>query len=219
MKKLIKKLLAPIAVSVAVLIPSISSAQEKPEQFNQKNYFSLGVGIYSGSGQEIQDIYGTFPRLRAGFGRDMSKNFRLEGALAYSKASGKPYTYSSGGWDYIDSKANISMLSLELLAKYVFRGKSVDFSIGGGLTSINLKEKVEIFGSIDGEFVQSSNEGSESAFGPVFVLGIDVPINKDRTTAVYGELSGRSAKIEGALGNDVEMGGTALDVGIRFNID
>ena len=129
MKGLIKKILTPIAVSAAVLLPNSASAQEKIGEFKQKSYISLGIGNYNVSGQEMHDIYGSFPRFRAGFGRDMSEQFRLEGALAYSETQGEPYLFVYGDWDNVGSSSGIHMLHLEALAKYMIRGKSVDFSI------------------------------------------------------------------------------------------
>lgn len=218
MKGLIKKILAPIVVSAAILIPNFASAQETQE-FKQKNYISAGIGAYNGTSQAIQDIYGTFPRFRASFGRDISEHFKLEGALAYLKKSGTPYVYTYGDVDAYDAAAEMSMLQIEALAKYVFRGKSLDFSIGGGLAMINAKEKIDMTIYYDGESESASAEGSKTAFGPVFILGADVPINKAKTTVFYVDLSGRSASVEGALGDKVDIGGGVIEVGVRFFMD
>jgi len=214
MKGLAKKLFLPLIVAGALALPKIANAQE--EEFKQKGWLGLGVGTYNGNSKEMKDVYGTITRFRISGCRDFSENFRFESALSYASKSGQPYEYVYGDAD-LSSSSKVSMFGVELLAKYAFRGSGADFFIGGGGTMIFFKEKLEMTLYYDGESESANAEVSKNVFGPILVLGVDIPVNKNKTTVLYGELSGRSAKIPGAFGKDVDIGGYALEVGIRFN--
>jgi hypothetical protein len=68
----------------------------------------------------------------------------------------------------------------------------------------------------------SSKDASETfkvaanAVGPLFIFGIDIPIDKEKTKNVYVEFSDRSAKFKWIFGDTLDMGGSSLDVGMRF---
>ena len=165
----------------------------------------------------MEDIYGTMTRFRVSGCRDFSRNFRFDIGLAYQKKDGQPYEFIYGDVESFESSSQISLLQLEFVPKYAFRGTSVDFFIGGGLAFISMKEKIELSAVIDGEYMHASDEVSKSAAGLILVLGVDVPVNQTKTTVLYAELSGRSAKIEGALGDELDIGGGVFEVGVRFN--
>ena len=185
--------------------------------FHQKGWLGVGIGMYNGSEETMKDIYGTMTRFRVSGCRDFSKNFRLDIGMAYQKKDGQPYEFYYGDVQNFESSSEISMLQSEFVAKYAHRGTSADFFVGGGLVFISFKESIEISAVINGQYMSASDEVSKSAVGLIFVLGVDFPVNQARTTVLYAELSGRSAKIEGALGNEVDIGGGVLEVGVRFN--
>jgi len=187
------------------------------QDFQQKGWLGVGIGMYSGSAQEMKDIYGTMTRFRASGCRDFSKNFRLEIGLAYQKKDGHPYEFIYGDVESFESSSEVSMLQSEFIAKYASRGTSADFFIGGGLVVFSFKERIEASAIIDGQYMSASDEVSKSAAGLMFIVGVDFPINETKTTVLYAELSGRSVKIEGALGDEIDIGGGVLEVGVRFN--
>ena len=213
MKGLLSKLVAPLVVAGAIAIPVVGSAQERKENFTPKNYISVGVGGYQGT-ESMQDMYGTIPRVRAAFGRDMSKNFRLEGAIAYGQKEGTPILIDP---DNIIAgfSLNIKLLQGEAIAQYVFPGESVRFKIGGGLSYISMTENL----SVSGGGQTASASGTFSAAGPLFLLGLDIPISTDKKKMLYFDISGRSAEITTDFQQKVDIGGGVFEVGIKFVVD
>ena len=205
-----------VVIFLFLFIFSSLFAQEKKEDFRPQSYFSIGVSSYDGKEEAMKDIYGKIPRFRASFGEDFSKEFKWESAIAYSKKSGDPYKWSIGG--DVEGDAEITLLHLEALIKYMIRGKILNLYIGGGLSYINAKE--ELSGRVywhSGGYDNLSANYDKSAFGHLFVVGIDKPINKDKTMLLYVEISNRSVKVKNDfLDSDIDTGGTSLEVGIRF---
>lgn len=216
MKNLAKKILAPAAIGLASLLPVSGFAKDKQDDFKPKTHLSVGIGAYQGSEQSMQDVYGTIPRLRGSFAREMSRNVSLEGALAFLKKDGTPYLY--GDIDNVSGSAEVQMIQLEALVKYVFGKKGARFYIGGGLTYIDFNEKLTLTAYIDGDYISESAEFNESAAGAVLLLGVNLPINQKETTFFYAELSGRSANINTDFGTQVDVGGGIIEGGIRFTI-
>lgn len=220
MRGLIKKLFTPLAVAGVMALPLSTNAQQNgKDEFKQKNYLSIGVGGYQGNAKSMQDIYGTIPRIRGVFEKEMSKNFTLGGAIAYLRKEGTPYIFTFGDVEDVNGSTEVQMLQLEGLAKYVFGKKGVRFYLGGGLTLIKFNEKLTLSGSFEGDYITKSAEANKTAIGPILILGLNIPINKDETTFIYGEASGSSVNINSDLGTKVDIGGGVFEVGVKFTIN
>ncbi len=214
MKGLVRKVLAPLAIAGTLFAssPDVYSQERAAEEFKPKTRFSIGVGAYS-SDKNLKEIYGNMPRVRGAISVDMSPNFTLEGGLAYLKKKGDPLIFNEG-FDSVTGTTEIEMAQLEGLAKYVFNGKSARFYAGGGLTAINVKEKLSLSATIDGDTFNESAEFTGSGAGLVLVLGVNVPMGK--SNLFYAELSGRSVGVSNDLGSQSEIGGGVVEVGVRF---
>ncbi|HEB46921.1 MAG TPA: porin family protein [Candidatus Pacearchaeota archaeon] len=217
MKGLVKKLLTPLAVVGALSMSAPVSAQNNQGEFTAQSSLSGGVGMYQFAEERAKNIYGSsIPIFSVGFGREISPNFAIEGSLSYLKAAGKPIILA-GQPDR--TGAEIQLTSLELVGKYTFDGEGARVYIGGGVSYTSANESIGA--SYSGTAI--SAEGTVSAVGPLIVLGVDIPLNDDETSVLYGELSGRSIKIGTEIPGEVlpgaekaDIGGGALKAGIRF---
>lgn len=171
MKGLIKKVLAPLAVAGTLFATNLASAEIKP-------FVSISIGGYNGFSQS-NTHYGSMFRIKGAAGLDLSKNFRIEGALTYM--------------DY-KFKDNLNVLVGEAVVYGMTQTESVNIRAGIGLCAY-------------GENVNGKDK--KTAIGPALVLvGIDKPINKKTDLYVDIGISIYSIITEGTLrgGNSFDMG-------------
>lgn len=216
MKNLIKKLLFPIVISSQFLLPAFSFAKEKPEKKYKSNFYIGGsIGVYQGT-EDMKNIYGNMLKLRGNIGLDLLKNFRLEGALFYITDERGPVLHiNSYGVEDMEIKSKIGIAGFEALANFLIPVKWPVFRLGAGLTFMRTTEEVSL-SPLSLEDSSETLKASANAVGPLFIFGIDVPINKEKTKNVYVEFSDRSAKFKWIFGDTLDMGGSSLDVGMRF---
>lgn len=216
MKNLIKKLLFPIVISSQFLLPAFSFAKEKPEKKYKSNFYIGGsIGVYQGT-EDMKNIYVNMLKLRGNVGLDLHKNFRLEGALFYITDKRGPVLHTNSyGVEDMEVKSKIGIVGFEALANYLIPVKWPVFRLGAGLTFMRTIEKTS-FLPLSSKDAPETFKASANAVGPLFIFGVDVPIDKEKTKNVYVEFSDRSARFKWIFGDTLDMGGSSLDVGMRF---
>ncbi|MBU2503672.1 MAG: hypothetical protein KJ879_01295 [Nanoarchaeota archaeon] len=156
MKGLARKLIAPVLIGGASLLPLSSHAQKTQEKFVPHTYWAGEAMLYADDDSNIQDRYK--PILGGGgrMFRDINPNFRWE--LAAGIYSGK------GDFRVGDTNANgsLTMVFFEGITRYQ---QEDGFFFGAGPILLNARERVSIPG-----FVGSD---SGSGLGGVVGAGID----------------------------------------------
>lgn len=208
MKKIFAFLLVAASTALFVSVQPV---------YAQENYFFGGIGSFQPTDEAMGNIYGSMIKPRVGFFRQQSKNFGWELAVGGMSKSGIPVIYSEG-FDYVEGSCEVKLFQFEAIAKYIFNGDKTRFYAGGGLTYIQMSETITMTAWYEGESETVSGQGDFSAIGAVVVFGIDIPVNQLQTTKLFIQLSGSSAITQRQYGGDIDLGGGALEAGVRFKI-
>ena len=152
--------------------------EEQKEEFFFKPYAAAGGGCYIWANKPFQDMYGITPRVRGRIGAEISKNARFELAASYSSKDGTPYTTKN--LDPTDYVINMTTIQIEALAHYLIPSEDFVFYVGGGLTAIRLKESIAYANEPKNNKIVEKTVG-----GPVLNLGLDIPLNKEKTINLY----------------------------------
>ncbi len=230
MKKLIKKVLGPLAPLLFAGSLFVASPQPSFTETSEFN-FSGGVGVFNFQDEIAQEVYGVFPRIRVGLGYSPTKinqeiKGRMEGGvdLMYASKKGQPLEDTEGDIN-LDSSSRFSIFTIRPTVKYYF-GEQDEISLYLGLSFpwSSANEKIEIPA---GYFESATAKVTMSGMGFEVLAGIHAPINESLSFFLEGaynntnyelksiELNGESWELEETEKNKLK--GLSLEVGLKKN--
>jgi len=230
MKNLIKKILKPLtplifAGSLFVANPQPSSAETSG--FN----ISGGVGGFNLK-NDPQEIYGIFPRFKAGIGYSPEKidqhiSGRIECGVdvIYATRKGQPIEYTEG-MD-MDSSCRLSKITIQPRIAYYFNEKDkVSPYVGLTVPYVFATEEITATEHYYGEVESVTAKVKSRGMGIGGIVGINAPIRENLSFYAEGsysrvnvkpkeiEINGESWEVEAM--EKVNVGGLALDVGVKY---
>lgn len=218
---LVKKLLAPIILSAALILPSVSAAQTKSDEAPSRDIqISLGAGLFNWNESYIEYCYNSdILTYRGGATIGLTPNVRLFAGAGYFNQSGDLDRLKGDSFGTLmGGSSSIEAKTFEAQLQYVIKTPQLNIFAGAGYSSTSLHEIVNM-DILDWDGMYSFNyDESRSASSPVFSVGVELPFGKDGRNMLYGQYSTRKAEVDDGLGGTVDSGGSILEAGIRFKL-
>lgn len=192
MNKFLKKLFLPLILGSSLLFSPIHVSSEELSKRDSKAYLEASIGPYIGVSSNMLRKHSFMWKFRAGVGVNLFEKFKLGAAYTFLTKDGIYQTNSEG---------------LEAIAYYAPpSNKRFNFHVGAGITLTAILENTS-----------GNNMRREISAGPLFIIGLDVPTNKEKINAneFYTDLSFRYL----GANRELDVGGFSLDFGARFKLD
>ena len=212
MRKLIIALFIILFAIPAIGAESDTTTWRQPET----GAIMVGASVgYAGWAEEhFDDIYGSSPYFKLMGGFWLSSHITAELGVSWRKGDADVMEYGDlTGFDY-GGKMNCQ--TYDIIGRYNFTSAKGVIFLGGGFRKVVFEEHLWISG-----YGESLDETIKvDSWGPVVSLGAGFWIGRKSSGIsgiVYGEIIASQNKLEDY--DDLDIGGTCFEVGIRMMLD